>query len=220
MAAENDMTPEEKLLRMIQKGGAETSAPDVPEAAPVLGDNGDAGAPASPRRAATGLHIRGLARLLSLLAALLAGGAAYEIYANLPSALWAPPPVDLAFLATSQAPELPRIDDTLDMFAKRRLFGPPTSGTPTNIIDVAYGWRAYVRDNFKIMGISWLDRTGSDGQPRRVSEAIVVDNGKDLMHFLSAGQTLVIEKDEVLVEAVSGDEIVFASGDTRMNLKK
>jgi hypothetical protein len=222
MAAENVMTPEERLLHAIQKGGAEAAAPAAPGAVATLGGDAEGVVRPAPSLAFGGFRPRTLARLCNLAASLLVAGAAYEIYANIPTAAVPSPPADPDFLASSTAAPPPRIDDTVDMYAKRRIFGKPGE---VPIIDLDKednfaGWRAYIRDYFKIIGYSVVDRVGSDGNPLRVEEAIVVDSKKNLMHFLSTGQALVVEKESVAVESVSGEEIVFVSGETRMKFKK
>ncbi len=223
MATENELTPEEKLLRVIQKGGAAPAPGEAPGGTQALTDDAPGVPPAAVSRVGAALRLMALARGLSVLAAALVAGAGYEIYANIPVREPPPATVEPGFLGDGGVMEAPRIGDTVDAFAKRRVFGKPgeTEKPPDPGSDEYWkGWRAYIRDNFRMMGISTVERLGADGQSRQISEAIVVDNKKNLMHFLSIGQSLVIETEAVSVESVSGEEIVFASGDTRMNFKK
>ena len=226
MAAETDITPEEKLLRVIQKGGAGGSAdaPTEPVAEALPANGTDVTRTVAPPRTGdpTGRVLRVACRLLTLAALLLIAGSAYELVQAIPEPESAPPPPDRAFLEAAVAVRLPRVEDTIDRYARRRIFGrPPTTPiVPEEERTILRGWRAEVRDHFRLMGISIVQQAGPDGTRRPVREAIVLDSRSGNMHFVSAGKSLVIKEDHVTVRDVLPDAVVLESGEIEMTLYK
>jgi len=225
MAAETDITPEEKLLRVIRKGGAAESR-DVPAepAAEPAADGMDAERAVTPAVAAvpSGRVLGATCRLLVLATLLLAAGGAYELVKAVPEPEAAPPPPDRAFLEATAALRLPRVEDTIDQYARRRIFGRPPSVPIAHDPDpqVLRGWRAEVRDHYRLMGISIVEQTIADGTRRPIREAIILDGRSGNMHFVSTGKRLVIKEDHVTVQEVLPDAVVLKSDEIEMTLHK
>ncbi len=226
MATETDITPEEKLLRVIQKGGAggPEDSPAEPAAGAASANGTDVARTVAPPVAGDPASriLRLTCRLLAVATLLLVAGGAYELVRAIPEPESAPPPPDHAFLEATAAVRLPRVEDTIDQYARRRIFGrPPTvSPVPDPRMAVLSGWRQRVRDDFRLMGISIVQQTAPDGTHRMVREAIVLDARSGNMHFVSAGKSLVIKEDHVTVRDVLPDAVVLESGEIEMTLHK
>lgn len=212
MADEEELTPEEKLLRVIQKGDSSPPNADL-----TLG--GSAAAPetdvtAESTAIASGIPpsgngLRTVNRALAAAAVFFLLLAGYETYLNLPANATVYPPETLALGDRSSDVPTTSLGDTLDMFAKRRVFGnAPRVDTPIGPTDAPplIGWRAYARENLTLMGMSDI-KSKLDGIEQTVREAIMMDNKVKKMHFLREGSTLILAEQAVSVSSV-GETIV------------
>lgn len=222
MADDKELTPEEKLLRVIQKGDAAPSDPGV------AASGGGAGAIAAiaPEAIAPGIPSAGrglvvLNRVLGAVAALFLLLAGYETYLNMPANATVYP--DESLEIGERAGEVPSVSlsDTLDMFARRRVFGgvdrPVVTPGNTNLVSLI-GWRAYARDNLSLLGTSDVTRK-QDGAEQTVREAIVMDNKEKKMLFLRAGSTVVLAEQEVDVGSVEEAAIELRKGEEILKIE-
>jgi len=225
MAADEELTPEEKLLRVIQKGDTPPSG-----AMPGVGNGGVAtGLDSAVESTAMASGIppagRGLALLNRALAAaavvflLLAG---YETYLNMPANATVYPAQPLEIGESADDAPAVSLSDTLDMLARRRVFGPaPRNDNPTGgITNVPplIGWRSYARDNLTLMGMSDVNRV-QDGVAETVREAIVMDNKVKKMLFLKQGSTLVLAEQEVSVSSIGETAIELRMGEEILKIE-
>jgi len=217
MADEQELSPEEKLLRVIQKG----EPPVAPSTPPVDGGLAASETPAADNTGIasgvppTGRGIVVLNRLLAAAAALFLLLAGFETYLNVPAnaTIYAAESIDIG-PRSGTSPDV-SLSDSLDMFARRRIFGlaerPVVTPGSTNTI-ILIGWRAYARDNLTLMGMSDV-KLMQDGGDQTVREAIVMDNKEKKMHFLRVGSTLVLAEQEVTVSNVDETTIELKKGD-------
>lgn len=225
MADGEELTPEEKLLRVIQKGDGpapnnERSAADtaLPSEA---GDDSKVTALGSEKPAA-GRGLVLLNRILGMAAILFLLLAGYETYLNIPVRATVYTPETLAFDERSFDGPIASISDTLDKFAERRIFGqverpvvnPPGSTNTVNLL----GWRAYARDNLSLMGMSDVKREQA-GIEQVVREAIVMDKKQKEMHFLTAGKTLMLAEQKVTVSRVEEAAIELKRDDEILKIE-
>ena len=216
MADEQELSPEEKLLRVIQKGepAAAQAASPVDDGLAASGtsaaeNTGTAASGVPP----TGRSVVVLNRLLAAAAVLFLLLAGYETYLNVPAnaTVYDAESIDIG-PRSGISPDI-SLSDTLDMFARRRVFGqverPVVNPGSTNTI-ILIGWRSYARENLSLMGMSDV-KLMQDGGERTVREAIVMDNKLKKMYFLRVGSTLVLAEQEVGVASV---------GETAIELKK
>ena len=215
MAEEHELTPEEKLLEVIQKGESTPSESHLASGDVTLGDDSDGQVVSRDPQKAGPISFRSMNQILVLIAVALLALSGYEVYLNLPQPdqKFAPTEIDLHAGGTLVMASL---SDTLDMFAQRRITGKvpkpvPVGGITVNPEDIA-GWRAHIRDYYKFMGTSVVQRKMSTGDMGDVHEAIVMDTKVKKMHFLTVGQTIVVSKIDVLVETIDEDKVVFVSG--------
>ena len=202
MAEENELSPEEKLLELIQKGEPTVGESTSPSGALTLGDDSDGQTESREPQKPISVGLRSVNQLLALTAVALLALSGYEIYLNWPqpSNEYTPAKIDLQAGGTLVMASL---SDTLDTFAQRRITGrvpkpAPPSGRHINPDEVA-GWRANVRDYFKFMGTSVVQRKMSSGEMVDVNEAIIMDTKVKKMHFLTTGDTISVNKFDVRV---------------------
>lgn len=224
MADDQELTPEEKLLRVIQKGDS-----PPPNAGTAAGDGGVAtGVDTVSETTAMASGIppagRGLVLLNRVLAAaavlflLLAG---YETYLNMPANATVYPAQPLEIGGNTDDAPAVSLSDTLDMIARRRIFGriePPVVTPDSPSIVTPIGWRAYARENLALMGMSDVKRM-QDGGEQIVREAIVMDNKEKKMHFLRAGSTLVLAGKTVTVDSVEEAAIELRMGEEVLKIE-
>ncbi len=222
---QQELTPEEKLLEVIQKGeGAETYGPDSAKDV-TLGDESD-GQPVDRAAMTVGGPIRlaTVSRLLLIVAAVMLGLSGYEIYRNLPKPEAASKSSDIDLPDATETLVLASLSDTLDLFAKRRILGkmPTRARTTTTTVtidpEVLKGWRAYARDNLKLMGTSEVQRQNNAGDVERVREAILMDTKEKKMHFLTTGQTIVLNRQDVTVAGIDDASIDFVAGEEEVTI--
>jgi hypothetical protein len=219
MPDEQDLTPEEKLLRVIQKGDpSPLNAGRVAGEGSVATEADDAaGDPAAIvpelRRGGRGLTLTN--RLLASAALFFLLLAGYETYLNMPAAATVYPAEPLEIGARSFEGPAVSLGDTLDMFARRRVFGQPERAvimpSNTNVVNLI-GWRAYARENLTLMGMSDVT-SRQDGSEKIVREAIMMDNKVRKMHFLREGSTLIVAEQEVSVSSVGETAVELRRGD-------
>jgi len=221
---QQEQTPEEKLLEVIQKGEAPVAEAGAEAASVTLGDESD-GQPVSRPVADGGgaFQIGTLNKVLVLVIVAFIGFAGYEMYRNLPKPDKVYSQQDMGFGESGEMLVLASLSDTLDMFSKRRIFGiPPKPWEPELngiTIEELKGWRAYVRDNLKLMGTSDVQRESDSGETVSVLEAIVMDTKEKKMHFLTTGQTIVLSSQQVLVENVGEKTVEFQVEDERLTIE-
>jgi hypothetical protein len=226
MAEENtqELTPEEKLLEVIQKG--EQLSQEAPSAKPAADLDADddliAGAPV-PVTSGGPISLSAISRLLVVLCIALIGVSGYEMYLNLPEPEGELGSAAIEFSGGGETLVLASLSDTLDLFSKRRILGKvprPVYVTQT-VVDqeLLKGWRAYARDNFKLMGTSEVQRQGDAGVGEQVLEAIVMDTKEKKMHFLTSGKKLAISKQDVVVGDVGESSVEFVVGEDRLTIE-
>lgn len=223
MAEEQELTPEEKLLKVIQKGEPKAdSTGKVAEAAPAGSTSTDApvlisSVPTSGR----GLKI--LNRIMAVTALVFVLLAGYETYLNVPAEVIPYPTGDIhlkAEQASSTAPA--RMSDTLDIFAQRRIFGQPPPNVATNITpdtDNLIGWRAYARENLSLIGMSDVKRM-SEGTEQVQREAIVMDNKLKKMHFLTEGKSLILSGQNVSIVRIGESDVELKLGEEILTIER
>ncbi len=219
---EQELTPEEKLLEVIQKG--EAAADGTADSSATLGDESDGLPVARPIVTSGGVFSVGvLNNVLGLAAILLLALCGYEMYRNLPQPAKVYSSTDMEFKKGGEVLALASLSDTLDMFSKRRILGvPPKPWEPEHnglSIEELKGWRAYARDNLKLMGMSDVQRETAGGDTVSVLEAIVMDTKEKKMHFLTAGQTIVLSKQDVYVDDIGDSKVELQVEDERLTIE-
>ncbi len=219
---QQELTPEEKLLEVIQKGEAPV-ADGASNASATLGDESYGQPESRPIMGGGTFSVGTLNKLLVAAATAILALSGYEMYRSLPKPDKVYSPADMQFKEGGEVLALASLSDTLDMFAKRRVFGtPPKKWKPEpggRRIAVLKGWRAYARDNLKLMGTSDVQRETADGEPESVLEAIVMDTKEKRMHFLTSGQTIVLSKQEVLVDNVGESKVELQVEEERLSIE-
>ncbi|MBT3190959.1 MAG: hypothetical protein HN341_00230 [Verrucomicrobia bacterium] len=224
MAEEQELTPEEKLLEVIQKGEAPQGDATTGSAGLTLGDESDgqlvsrvALGGALPAGLSTARH------LLVVVVVLLLGASGYEIYSNLPEPGKAYPEVELNLPSRPGTLAMASLSDTLDMFSRHRILGKvpkpyhrPQTGPGS---EEWKGWRLLVRDNWKFMGTSEVQQTTESGDVETVREAIVMDTKEKKMHFLTTGQTIILTKQEVRVDSIDETKVKLVSGEETLTIE-
>lgn len=211
MADEQELTPEERLLKVIQKGESDA----LPLNAGGLGD-GETGAEpplaiaVGPRQAGQGMRL--VNRLLAAVAVIFLLLAGYETYEQTPK----PATTYAAAELSIDGPEAPLVApvslaETLEMIRNRRIFGPapvvdPGTKKPGEEQVPELGWRKYARENLVLMGLSDV-KTTDQGVEKIRREAIVMDNKVKKMHFLEVGKTLVVADREATVSRIEGKQL-------------
>lgn len=253
---EEELTPEEKLLKVIQKGDEqeseneaaatssedsegkvttvattaattatktkETTSADKPEAESSEDTPAVAVSPiavALTRRS----PLRVLNRAMLAVAAVLLCISGVEMWANIRSPL--SPITQQPFETTAESLDsenfIADLSDTLDMYSKRRIFGKPDPVVikpKINTTPVLAGWRAYIRKNYDFKGTSTVSKPKDDGAATKVMEAIILDNKTGRMHFLSVEQTVLVEKQTVMLKEITENNVTFSKGDEEVTL--
>ncbi len=218
---QQEQTPEEKLLEVIQKGESPTEGASVGF---TLGDDSD-GQPVD-RVAPTSsgpFQTKSIGHVLSLAILVLLGSSGYEIYRNLPKApkQYSVFDIDLPEPVANLA--MASLSDTLNIFSQRRILGQISKPIPLSTdgadIEALKGWRAFVRENWKLMGTSEVQRQTASGDMTKVREAIVMDTKDKKMHFLTAGQTIVLTKQDVRVDSIDEASVALVSGEETLTIK-
>lgn len=210
MAEGKGETPEEKLLKVIQSG----------EGAPVADASVSENSVAAPEepfgrpRIGRGMDMVIIGRAFSLVALILVVLSVYETYRNRPAQAGQVRPVVFDQVAVRVPAEGVPVNEAMDMFARRRIFGPPPPQQEMAATENApvVGWRAYVRDHYSLMGMSDL----ADGSLR---EAIVMDNKVKKMQFLREGQVLSIANQDVEVSHIGTETVEFKRGDELLTIE-
>lgn len=221
MAVEQELTPEEKLLQVIQKGEPRTAtsipAGDVPVDVPLM----DSLSTVSAKTSTRGLVL--LNRALAAVAVvflMLAGG---ETYRNFPTQAVAYPSEELDLSAGDAGRvDPPSLNDTLKIFDEKRIFGaaPKQEGPGPAITNITsfVGWRAYARENFSLMGMSDVKHV-EDGVEKIQREAIVMDNKAKKMYFLTEGKVLSVAEQEVTVARVDDSLVELRVGEESLKIE-
>lgn len=220
MADEQDLTPEEKLLEVIQKGDtpAKGRASDA-LGSDMIGDGNDAVADTKHRGMnESPVSLKAINRILVVLALVAIGFSAYEIYGNMPKedVTFASSNLDLNI--ANQSNLVATADDTLDMFHSTRITGIPPNPRPTlddRMGPVLDGWRAYAHDNLKFLAISKFEKKKLDGTKETVVEAIVMDTKAKKMLFLQVGQYITLSDMKVRVDKIGDKTVEFVCEDDR-----
>ena len=209
MADIDELTPEEKLLEVIQKG--DTSAPGATSVASrtVIGDEVDSTPIAkSSAFGENPISLKLINRILIFATLVAIGFSAYEIHGNIPQEEKTFAVSELDISANEDSSFVSSLSDTLNMFDKTRITGISTIGRDDpkpgeDPIDGLKGWRAYVRDNFKVLARSKVEKAGVDGRVETVVEAIVMDTKLQKMYFFQVGQNIMINDKSVQVDKIS-----------------
>jgi hypothetical protein len=209
MADREELTPEEKLLEVIQKG--DTSAPRSTSvtSSTVIGDEPDSGITAkSSAFGETPVSLQLINRILVFATLVAIGFSAYEIYANIPKEEKTFAVAELDISAEGDSSLVSSLSDTLNMFDHTRITGLSTIGPSDSELDEGTsdgpkGWRAYVRDNFKVLARSKVEKAGANGRAETVVEAIVMDTKLQKMYFFQVGQNIIINDKSVQVDKIS-----------------
>ena len=216
MAEEQELTPEEKLLKVIQKGDAPAQdAGSGGSAASILGEGQDS-KPIS-KSGDSPVKIGAVNNLLVLLAVIALCFSGYEIYRNMPKPAEVFSTAELDLSDSGETLVVASLSDTIDMFDTKRIFGKPPEpwdpgkGRPPP--EAFEGWRAYARDNLEFKGLSTVVRQKPDGGSEKVLEAIVMDTKAKRMHFLRVGSKMEIKKKDVRVDKIEGKELIFVCED-------
>lgn len=224
MADEEELTPEEKLLRVIQKGDSPPPNADLALGGGAVAPETDVTAESTAIVSGippTGNGLRTVNRALAAAAVLFLLLAGYETYLNLPANATVYPPETLVLGERSADVPTVSLSHTLDMFALRRVFGsaPRTDLPPGTITNAPpTGWRAYARENLALMGTSEVKRM-RDGVEEVVREAIVMDNKLKKMHFLRVGSTLMLAEQKVDVTSVEETAIELSRGEEVLKIE-
>ncbi len=220
MAEEQELTPEEKLLKVIQKGDAPTL--NVGDELSGGATEGDAKDSKSVLKSGDSLiKLSTINTLLVFLALIALGFSGYEVYLNLPqpnkiysSAEWNQSSANEVLVVAS-------LSDTRDMFTKSRIFGRPPKKIkedPDKKKSPRKGWRAYARNNLEFKGRSTVIKKQPDGSSKSVLEAIVMDTKLKKMHFLVTGAKIRILDQDIYIDEINGDELVLVCGDERLTI--
>ncbi len=204
-----ELTPEEKLLQVIQKGDASAPGATSVASSPVIGDEKDS--TPSAKSSAFGenpVSLKLINRILVVATLVAIGFSAYEIYGNIPKEEMKFATSELDVSSESDAGLVSSLSDTLNMFDKSRITGLSTIGRKGTVSgegtsDGPKGWRAYVRDNYKVLARSKVEKTGADGRVETVVEAIVMDTKLQKMYFFQVGQNIRINDKSVQVDKIS-----------------
>lgn len=214
MAGEQELTPEEKLLMVIQKGESPLGADANRTDELTFGDESDA-TPVSHSTGST-ISLGLINKILAVVVLIGLGLVGYEIYRNQPAPETKYPPEELSLLDNGEKLVIASLSDTLDMFDTRRIFGKP----PARWKDkedplkppVMTGWRAYARDNLVFKGRSTVNVPQDDGTTKQVLEAIVMDKKENKMHFLRVDSKIHLLDKDVRVEKIDGNRLTFTYG--------
>ncbi len=144
-------------------------------------------------------------RILVLGALLIFSFSVYDTYSNQPESMPAPEPQPFDSLDTRIGPDTMPLSATIDLFETRRIFGPPPADTEPTVEEEApvRGWRAEVRDHWRLKGSSEVPSATDDV----VLEAIVFDGRAERLQFLRVGETVRIADRDVEVTRVEVDRI-------------
>ncbi len=206
--AETEKTTEEMLREAVQKGEPVTAPLDAgPDGA------GDAaGLVSEPAlvssKPASALSVASRLLIVGAVLLLLLGG--YETYSSIPGEVPAFSARPFDAVSVDAMPDGIALNEAVDRFARRRVFGVPPPQDPPNGPDVpaARGWRAYVRDHMDLMGTSAVEEEG-----RSLLEAIMMDKKAGRMQFLREGMAFRIEDQEVTVVRVSENQVELRRGE-------
>jgi len=222
MAEQKELTPEEKLLKVIQKGEPKVESagkPDTdtpPESAPQDTVQAIAGTSSSGR------GLQAFNRILTLAAIGFVLLACYETYLNVPAEVIPFLAGDINLDAADSFTPPATLSDTLDMFARRRILGQPprTNTEPTAVTNAPMiGWRAYGRENLSLIGMSDVKRV-LDGVEQTQREAILMDNKLKKMHFLTEGKSLILSEQDVAVSRIGESFVEFKFGEEVLTIEK
>lgn len=217
MAEERELTPEEKLLKVIQDGDAPIQDGDN-----VSGHDG--GSEQERREPSGGLplcHMRAFNMLFVLVTLLALGLSGYEVYRSRPESTPEFKPMQLDLSGSRGSQRVPSMGQVIDMFDVRRIFGKPPErikGGEGKEPEPFKGWRAYVRDNLQLTGRSTVIKQTPDGGSEKVLEAIVMDNKVKKMHFLSVGMKIRILDKDVEVDKIGDKTLTLKYGEEKIEI--
>lgn len=226
MADAETQTPEEKLLKVIQKGESPSEGVSVTDdgAEATLGDASNGKPILRPMLSGAGpLQLKTLNHLLMVIALVFVGLSGYEMYCNFPALAPRYPDAALDLSRSGETLVMASLSDTLDMFDKRRILGlPPERWTPPDAgrdVETLKGWRAYARDHLNLKGISEVQKTMAGGEAQTVLEAIIMDTKVKKMHFLSTGQTIVLNQQEIRIAEIKEESVVLAAEEETLTIQ-
>ena len=221
----DQLTPEEKLLKVIQHGA---TAPGLIGSATAEVEDADTSDTDTIHEVRAGHeHFTGvgiLIRGLILLAVLLFSAVCYEFYRAMP---------DPALVGREQAPPdsgggetqlFPPYAVVLAEYQNGGIFKVIPDTPVTNRTDTVPGWARYIKRHFNWLGISKVT-DASTGEV--VLEAIVMDKKTGKLQLLREGNRLFISASpeegtaqEVVLSTVVANELVFTAEGFELRLKK
>jgi len=216
MAEEQELTPEEKLLKVIQKG--DTPAGNI---STDLGGGDAADIKSVTPAGESPVKLSTINTLLVFLTFIALGFSGYEIYCNFPQDAESYSPAELHLASGNEVLTIATLSDTRDMFTKARIFGRPPKKIkqgPAGPLPPDKGWRAYARDNLEFKARSTVIKKQPDGSSKSVLEAIVMDTKQKKMHFLEVGAKIRILDQDVYIDKINGTELVLVCGDEHLTI--
>jgi hypothetical protein len=226
----DELTPEEKLLKVIQQGGKPVPMTPMPvppaptlEATSSSSSSPSSAAPAATRcmpvsRGTAALGISLLRRVLISVTVALLALVAFELYHNLPEPVAAPAAINRPLVAMDLSEAATPIGEATAQYDARRIFGiAGEEPGPVRTSLTVVAWIGQVHEKYKFMAISEVDASGSTGS-EPVVEAIVLDKFTKTIQFLREGQIVRFGGTEVVVKAITENAIEFESGSDSMRL--
>lgn len=226
MADEKELTPEEKLLQVIQKGEKTpsppqaTSGPGIPDTTQTESAGSAVMSEVVPPMG-KGRELVFMNRIFAFAAVVFLCLAGYETYLNVPARATVYQTESMTISQYTDDADTMSMADAQDLFARRRIFGSVERGIintgNTNVINFI-GWRAYARDHLSLMGTSEIKRS-QDGHEQSIQEAIVMDNKLKKMLFLRPGSTVVLAEQEVTVATVDETAVELKKDDQVLRIE-
>jgi hypothetical protein len=216
----DELTPEEKLLKVIQQGGKPVAATVVPRSpvapTPLPLSVETMAVPVSSGTAALGIAL--LRRVLTAATVALIALVIYELYRNIPEPPVASGAIDSPLVSVEGVPEALGIAAVTDRFDDRRITGIAGDDLPLEQLGKsAAAWIGQLHKKYKFMAISEVESSpGAGGE--LVTEAIVLDKLTKTIQFIRSGQFIQVGGKEVLVKAITEKAVEFELGSDSMTL--
>jgi len=150
-------------------------------------------------------------RLFVLAGLVLSLFSVYETFSNQPVASPSLTPRSFDAVKVPVLADGASLAETIDMFERRRIFGPPPPDGPGSGEEPVpvRGWRTEVRENWDLKGTSVVP--GNEGE--QILEAIVFDKRSESLQFLRAGQRAQILDKDVQVARIDADRVELRLGE-------
>ncbi len=213
----DEMTPEEKLLKVIQQGGAPVAATAAPSPEPTPAVPLDHIAlPVSSGTAALGIGL--LRRVLIAATVALLVLVCIELYRHLPPPAEPPAPLESPLVVVEAAEATIPIADVAEHYDRRRITGiAGEEAQLRGVVAAVVPWIAQLHEKYRFMALSEVEPSAATGGDP-VIEAIVMDKFVKTIQFIRQGQTVQVGDYQVLVKAITESGIEFESGSDSMTL--